>query len=112
MISFNGIYISKPLFERLDQTWFRIYFRFYADGTVKKGCCGDKYDVQALKEMEPNSGSGKITLDANNVLFAIQTDDSDFKSTWIGVINQNTINFRIEDPDFEDIEGTYTFFGF
>lgn len=112
MINFDGIYISEPWFERLDQTWFRLYFRFYANGTVKKGNCADNYDIQTLKEKKTNIGSGKTTLDAKNVSFDIQTEDSNFKSTWIGEINKNTINFRVENPDFEDIEGVYTFIRF
>ncbi len=109
MLKLNGLYVSKPSFERLDQTFFRHYFKFYSDGKVRKGFAAESFDVIELFNLEPTMGEGKYIIEGNTLIFNIKIPNYQFESTWTGDVNEEKIVFKIDNPDFEDIDGEYTF---
>lgn len=88
-------------FEKYDQTSYRYLIQFLESGAVKKGV-PDKGKFHEV-------GCGTYTLSGSTVTCIIRSVADGFESKWIGEIKPGFIQFKIENPDFEDIEGKYGF---
>lgn len=107
-LEFDGVYVSKPGFERLDQTWFRYYLRFYLDGSVRYRATTKDFDVGKIYAEDEGIKSIYI-VKSGQVVFDLSLPEYSFTSIWSGTIKNGSIVFEIENPDFEDIDGEYTF---
>ncbi|WP_444931388.1 hypothetical protein ACJJIF_06310 [Microbulbifer sp. SSSA002] len=99
--NFDGFYSSTKGFEKYDQSSYCYLIKFYENGTVEKGVPheGDFYKV----------GAGTYSQSGSEVICKIRSDADGFESKWIGHLHDDFIQFEIEQPDFEDIVGRYTF---
>ena len=107
-LEFEGVYVSEPCFERLDQTWFRYYFRFYRDGSVRYRATTKDFDVGKIYA-EDKGIKGTYIVKAGKVVFDLSLPEYSFTSTWSGTIKNDAIVFKIVNPDYEDIDGEYKF---
>lgn len=110
LLRYDGIYLSAPLFERLDQTWCRYYFRFVKTGAVLKGVAKGDPELNDMMVFEPELGESNFKVSDNIITFSIGLPEYSFRSHWRGIVQKTSIEFSIENPDFEDISGVYKYF--
>ena len=96
-----GFYTSSKGFEKYGQSSYCYLIKFCGDGSVLKGVPheGCFHEV----------GSGRYTVNDSIVTCMIKSNADGFESKWVGRIESDYIHFEIEKPDFEDIEGKYTY---
>ena len=96
-----GFYQSPPIIDPYDLTVSHTCLQFSQQGIVRIGQLNEQNDFVEM-------GVGSFELDEATISFSIRKLEDGFTSKWTGAIRADSIDFQIEQADFEDIEGTYS----
>lgn len=107
----DGHYVlDVPGVDLHGQLFQKLAFAFGSMGSVVKSKSG-YLNVLRLKDTLPSEyateWAGKyMEVDDHTIMFTVSVNN--WHSVWTGVVRDNAIQFRIENPDFEDCEGQYS----
>lgn len=108
-IRVDGIYLSTAGLDKYDMTLYWYYLRFYESGQVYKGFTIVEPVKTTQFGVDNYVGAGTYQVLGNQVKCTIKSISDNWISVWNGHIKNDAIEFSIDHPDFEDLDGEYTF---
>ncbi|MEZ4852496.1 MAG: hypothetical protein R3B93_28735 [Bacteroidia bacterium] len=101
LLHYHKYYQSPIIFDKYDLVSHYDFLIFSTDGMVRIGTLDENSEFKEL-------GSGGFKMMNNQISFTIRKHVDNHESNWYGEIRKNGIEIRIENADFEDVDGLYT----